>query len=208
MNHWYLAIPWMNTVEKPLVCSEGDLGGATESSFREGRELSTWSAEARVRATECESGEQPDDVLQTCFNIPIFSPRLLEGLDREGISGGFQRLSIRVEDARGRRYDGFHAVNILKVVPGLDMRLSVVERFGPERPDRLGDIRDLRVPVLRQDAVIGVDLIRLREFPYLVFVSSRFRTVFQSLGCTGFGFKRVRTSSESQGRSLKGEPEG
>ena len=196
---WFHAIRWANTVSNPIVCTDGQLKGATEDDLCRGTDLSTWDPTSWLRAEESSEGEEPDDVLQVCFDIPVFSARLRDALDSSAITG-IQYLPIKVFDARGIELEGFAIANLLNVLDVLDLKRSDYEVFGPDRPDRMGKIRDLRKAVIRMDAVEGCDIVRPREFPFIILASRKFRNVFTEGKFTGFKFKKVHSLATSEER--------
>lgn len=200
--NWYQAVRWAHTVKNPLVCTDGELIGATEDELCRGTNVSTWDESSWLRAEEYSDGEEPDDVLQECFDIPVFSARLRKALEAAGI-GGIQYLAIQVFDARRRPVEGFAVANLLNVRDVLDLKRSEYEVFGPDRPDRMGRIRDLRRPVLRLDAVEGLDIMRPREFPYVMLVSTKFHNVFADGGFFGLDFRKVGLCAAEAQRSRR-----
>ena len=87
--------------------------------------------------------------------------------------------------AQARRQDNRRALSML------DLTRSTYRVFGPERPDRQGQIWALRRAVLRREALDGYDLCRLAEYPLFVVVSERFRRAFESAGCTGYSYEAL-----------------
>ena len=73
----------------------------------------------------------------------------------------------------------------------LDVERSAVTYFGPERPDRAGEIKSVERPVLRGAAVEGYDILRLAEYPLALVVSDAFKHVFEGARCTGYSFEAL-----------------
>ena len=101
-------------------------------------------------------------------------------------------MEVRASD--GSPVATFYVANILNVVAALDLERSDYSVFGPERPDRQGEVRSLQRPVLRRAAVEGYDILRLAEYPVFVCVSAQFKRAFEGAGCTGYGFHALALS--------------
>jgi hypothetical protein len=181
-----------NTVRRPLVTSRHDLKGIEPWDLRRGRRLDRWDEAAWVQALGGGRGATPDDVLQhhLGLGIPICSPRLRAALDAAGIAG-IQCLPIEVRRADGSTVATFFVANILNLVAALDVERSAVTYFGPERPDRAGEIKSIERPVLRCAAVEGYDVLRLAEYPLALVVSDAFKRAFEDARCTGYSFEAL-----------------
>ena len=60
--------------------------------------------------------------------------------------------------------------------------------------NKRGKISGLRKPVLRNSTLHGLEIMRLEEFPDPVFVSEKFRDVYESNELTGYSFSDVALS--------------
>ena len=107
-----------------------------------------------------------------------------------------QYLPLAVVRRDDRHIDGFSAVNILNLVPALDLEGSTYDRFPDDYfiPERRGDLSGLRNVTLRSAALGGRDVIRLHEYPLPVYGSERFRDVFERGLFTGLSFVPVNLS--------------
>lgn len=161
---WYWAVGCDNTVTTPFVGDEGDLGDH-ESDLTACRQVENWQGNAWVRASRSERDGDPDDVLQTCFFVPIYSARLRAALEDAQITG-IQYLPIHVLKMGGIKIPGFSVANILNCVDGLDAERSEVERFPDDYflPARRGQIRSLNKVVLVGSAVDRYDILRLSGY--------------------------------------------
>lgn len=186
-DKWYNPVEFENTLRQPLVTGDADLKGVAPATLRQGRWVDTWESGAWVKARTPAHDGQPDDVLQEHLGLPIYSPRLRAALDAASITG-IQYLPIEVRRSDGSRVGVFFIANILHLVQALEVDHSLVRRFGPERPDRQGEIRSIEQAVLRRDALAGLDILRLAEYRVFVAVSDRFRRAFEAANCTGYMF--------------------
>jgi hypothetical protein len=196
MKRWFWAVSCDNTTADPFVADEAELE-YEDSALRVGRKVEAWQETACVKATAPENDGEPDDVLQTCLAVPIYSRRLRLALDEGGI-GGIQYLPIRVVRPNGELIAGFSVANILNCVDALDLRLSAVSRYPADYflPARRGLIRSVNAPVLVRSAVAAYDIIRLSVFTPSVYVSERFERIFRDGDFTGYSFQEVPTGTE------------
>ena len=116
-----------NTVADPFVANAAELE-CDDAELRTGRTAVGWPPTPFVKATVPANDGDPDDVLQSCLSVPIYSPRLRSSLEEVGI-GGVQYLPIRVIRPSGQLIAGFSVANVLNCVDALDLRLSVVSRY-------------------------------------------------------------------------------
>ena len=84
----------------------------------------------------------------------------------EGLEGAAYKRALFLELVAT-----FFVANVLNLVAALDVERSAVTYFGPERPDRAGEIKSIERPVLRRAAVEGYDVLRLAEYPLALAVS-------------------------------------
>lgn len=187
---WYWALKWANTVANPLVATDADLMGVDDWALRSGTTVETWSDRAWFMSANEEDDGTPDDVLQECLDLPVYSERLRRALKDAGVSG-IQYLPVRVLRSDRSEIAGYAIANVLARVSVLDLKESTYEVFGDDRPDRAGELRDLRKAVLKRALLFGHDIVRLREYEMPLFVSERFRRVFRQFGFTGYDFKEV-----------------
>lgn len=191
---WFWTISCDNTVDDSLVVDSADLGISPEEiSF--GKEINDWSELARMSATKQENDGVPDDALQNHLGLPVYSPRLRATLEA-GEVRGIQYLPIRLFRPNGQEISGFSIANIVERREALDRSQSDYDVFPDDYflPDRRGNVRGIRRAVLRERALAGCDIARLAEFPASIYVSERFKTNFETAGCTGYTFREVVTT--------------
>jgi hypothetical protein len=92
--------------------------------------------------------------------------------------------------------DGFSIANVLNCADALDRRLSNFDVFPDDYflPQRRGQIRAIKKPVLMRGALIAFHIIRLAQYKAPIYVSERFVRAFEFIDCTGFSFHEVETS--------------
>jgi hypothetical protein len=194
MTRWYWAISCDNTVDNPLVVDAADLG-IDPQNLAVGHSLESWSELARLRTTKPENDGMPDDVLQNHLGLPVYSSRLRAALAGAEIRG-IQYLPVRLFRPNGQEVAGFSIANITERREALDRSSSDYDVFPDDYflSDRRGKVRGIRRVVLRAKALAGCDSARLDEFPSSVYVSERFKNVFEAGRYTGYSFREVLTS--------------
>ena len=194
MKKWFWVVGCDNTTASPFVADEGDLG-AYEEALNIGSEVQSWPGTAWVKAATVQQDGDPDDALQTCVPVPIFSSRLRAALEEGGITG-VQYLPIRVIRPNGQLILGFSIANVLNCVDGLDLSRSAVERFPNDYflPARRGAIRSINRPVLAGPAIDHYDIVRLSLYKAPLYVSERFVQIFEDGRFTGYSFQEITTS--------------
>lgn len=193
---WYWPVDCDNTVSTPLVAETYDLLGIEDWELRRAQRIENWNNEAWLQARNRRNDGDPDDVLQSALDLPIYSSRLQEALSLAGVTG-IQYLPVRVLRPSGEPIAGYAIANILNVVPALNARSSIVQYYGNDRPHRKGDVRSIRQVVLIAKNLVGYDVIRLAEYNVRIYVSERFKRAFEDAGCTGYSFHEVRTGEGS-----------
>jgi hypothetical protein len=142
---WFTPIDFDNDVSDPLVVRGEGLGGFAEEDFRAGWPVTGWDGSATFRSRLRKEDGDPDDILQTDVNLPIYSARLRAALCSAGVDG-IQYLPVRVYRSDGTPVPDFAIVNVTVRVPALDLSRSDYVVFGDERPDRRGEIKALSRP--------------------------------------------------------------
>lgn len=191
MTRWYWAISCDNTVADPLIVDRVDLG-IDPDHLVTGKLVRNWSELARLQATRPENDGVPDDVLQNVAALPVYSSRLRRALEAADIQG-VQYLPVRVYQSDGREIKGFSIANIIGRRMALDLSSSDYDVFPDDYfvAERRGNIRGMRRAVLCSEALNGCDAARLAEYPPSVYVSERFKNVFETCRCTGYSFREV-----------------
>ena len=147
---------------------------------------------ASIKSTsEAEDGP-PDDGLANDNSLLVFSSRMRHALNAGEIAG-IQYLPIRVLKSDNSNYEGYTIANILNFPATLDRDSSDNSVFSEEdsEPEDIGRISSLRKAVLKQEALRGFHIIRLRDFPEAVYVSQLFVDIFKENALTGYSFSPV-----------------
>ena len=187
---WYWTLQSDNLVANPFVADSEFLNGCDEWTFLQGKKLSDWDTNAWFQAESPENDGDPDDVLQNAAGIPVYSSRLRKTLQTATI-GGIQYLPVNVLRQERLSIKGYTIANILNRVSALDLDRSDYDLFGEDMPSKRGQIAGLRLPVLRANALRDYHVIRLTEFPFYIFVSDYFRTLFEKHSFTGYSFRPI-----------------
>ena len=187
MNQWYSTVECDNTVPDPFVADRVEPEDFDDIPFFSGQPVTNWTCSLTLQASSAELDGDPDDVLQHALGIPVFSKRLQTALVEEGFHD-LQFLPIQVLRPDMSQIDGFAIANILRLVPCLDWEKSQYER---DRR-RKGECSSISKLVLVRSAVEGLDLFRMKEFDVMLFVSRRFKELFERKHFTGYSFHPVR----------------
>jgi hypothetical protein len=191
---WYEPIECSNAVKNPFVANESNLEqeGYDEWDFRVGKLINKWENTVWIRATDNAHDGDPDDVLQHLLCLPIYSVRLRHALEEGGVRG-IQYLPLKVYRPNDEEIKGFALINILNMVPGLDMEKSDYDVYPEDYflSERRGHVRNIRRTVLKDDIVRGYDIIRLKEFKVAIYVSERFKEIFEKHRFTGYDFHQT-----------------
>jgi hypothetical protein len=191
---WYHPIPCDNTVKNPLVCDYSNLedNGYDKWSFLTGEQSKSWNQEYFLQAKKKKNDGKPDDVLQNYLMLPIYSERLIQELVKENIQG-IQYLPIHVLRPNNESLTGFAIANLLNFFDALDHNLSNYTRFSDDfpNPNVRGQIAGITKFVLKKDKLLGIDMFRLKEYEQSIFVSEKFKDLFERNKFTGYSFEEV-----------------
>jgi len=195
MTKWYWVIQNSSVLDDPFVGDTGFLGEFDDADLHCRGEVLSWANAAWVASSTADNDGQPDDALQNCFGLPVFSIRLQKALSENGILG-IQWLPIRVRQSNQLAVDGYAIANILACVSALDVKRSKLSRFKEDWivPERRGQISAIQKAVLIRRVVNEFDIVRLCEFPPAMYVSEKFRRTFIKGGFTGLDFVEVALS--------------
>jgi hypothetical protein len=168
------------------VAAEGDLEGLEDFAFLSCSKVERWEGTAWTRASPATDGE-PDDGLQTCFPIPIFSARLRTAVEELGLAE-FEHLPVKVIRSDGSEVPGWRIANALTCVDALDLALSEYSRFPDDYfiESLRGQIRDIRRTVLKGGLIRGRNVVRLSGYKPPLYVSEPFVRIFQKGRFTGY----------------------
>jgi len=191
---WYWLIQCDNTVDDPFVADTAD-ASIDASALSSGKPIESWSEVAWLKAAKPEDDGDPDDALQNHLGLPIFSPVLHEELMRADVRG-FQYLPVRIIRPDGRVLGTFSIANIVECREALNMSRSNYDVFPDDYflPERRGRVRGILSATLIADALRDCDVVRLKEFPFSIYVSQRFKDTFELGEFTGLSFVKVGLS--------------
>jgi hypothetical protein len=192
---WYWLVTNDNTVKNPFVSDTGDLEGFEKWIFADCKAFKDWSEKAWVGANKPGNDGDPDDSLQNHFGLLIFSAQLRIALEEAGI-GGIQYLPIQVLRPTGSRIEGYCIINILNCVKAFDLGKTIHSRYPMDYflPERRGELSSVRQVTLRSNQLKGHDIIRPEEYKVKVYVSGRFKEVFENNRFSGLSFHDVNIS--------------
>lgn len=193
---WFWVVSCDNTVKNPYIGNLKDLFyyQGKEYMFTKGKHIHNWDMRSYLGVKTYQDDGNPDDVLQSNIFAPIYSNRLQVALSKE--VKGIQYLPIVVKHYDNREIKGFAIANILNMVKALDLNQSDYDI----RPndyfisEKRGEIAALRKPVLIGRRILKFNIIRLYEYSGYVFVSEKFKNIFESNGFTGYSFHETKLS--------------
>jgi hypothetical protein len=190
---WYKLILHDTTVANPYVADTGNLEGVAEDDLWSGISIANWKETAWVQAsTQADDGD-PDDALQTFLRPPVYSTRLRNALRNAHIEG-IQYLPLQVLRPDGSKILGYSIVNVLNIVTGaIDLERSDFDVYPMDYflSERVGKVRAIRNPVLFEKKLFGKDIVRLGEYTSSLFVSEKFKIIFEAGGFTGHSFLEI-----------------
>lgn len=194
---WFQPIECDKTVKNPLVCDTDNLNdyGFDEHSFIKGKEIDNWNDSIFLRSSKKKYDGTPDDVVQNGSMIPVFSERLVDELNKEGICG-VQYLPIRIFNSKNESYNGFYIANFINFIEAFNYEKSIFNRFSEDfpNPNVRGEIAGVMKFVLDKDRLEGLDVIRLKEYKRRFFVSEKFKMIFDKNKFSGYSFREVELS--------------
>jgi hypothetical protein len=191
---WYDVTECDNTVDDPLVTDTDELHGINEDDLSDGRIITNWDPKSWIQATKAEWDGVPDDALQSHLWPPIYSYRLRNAIEAASIKG-IQWLPINVLHRDGSSAGLFFVANILNMRPALDEERSDLTRYEEDYfiETRRGKVSGIWKPVLKKSELAQVDIIRLQQFTVAIFVSQKFKELFEQGRFTGWSFTEVET---------------
>lgn len=191
---WYQPIECDNTVKNPLVCDFDNLElyEYDGNSFKTGVRIDGWSDNIFLQAKKKKNDGNPDDALQNHLMLPIYSPNLIKKLNEASIEG-LQLLPIKILKSNNECLDRFCIANILNYIEAFDEDKSDLNRFSQDfpNPNVRGKIAGVKKFVLKNEMLLGYDIIRLKEYKQRFFVSEKFKHTFEQNNFTGYSFKEV-----------------
>lgn len=191
---WYQPIECDKTVKNPLVCDFDNLEqyGYNENNFKEGIYVNSWNENIFFQARKKRNDGKPDDVLQNHLMLPIYSLNLVNALNKNGVEG-IQYLPIKIINYNTECINEFFIANILNYIEAFDTEKSDFNCFSQDFPNLnvRGKIAGVKKFVLKKEKIIGVNIIRLKEYKQRFFVSENFKEAFEKNKFTGYSFKEV-----------------
>jgi hypothetical protein len=193
---WYWALRPDGEPDPP--CFVGDRGSlfSQDTSFLwSGCKVADWTTQT-IQSTRKSNDGPPWDVLASHLSAPVFSARLQQALGKAGVDD-VQFLPISVLRSTGESLPGFAVANVFAATGALDLEKSVYQRFPADfpAPQRAGQIRSLEKPVLVREGLERRNIVRLEEYPALLYASEHFKRVFEQGGFTGYQFIEVPVTS-------------
>jgi hypothetical protein len=197
-EQWYLLMTWSEGRRKNHFFGEkGELCGHRSQELERGTPVDRWDGDtACLKSESAEFDGEPDDLLANVFHLEtVFSERLRFALDAQKIGRtDIQHLPVRVFRSTGEDIKGYTIGNVIARIAALDYEASEMLELHQEEIDPLTGrlrVRSLWHEALRRDKLGGHDVIRLLEFSPPIFVSDRFKQVYEENRCTGATFKKV-----------------
>lgn len=166
-----------------------DLEGHSDTDLELGKPIDRWEGIGWFAASTVELEGPLEDVLKTANLLPVVSARLKSTLEANRI-GGVQYLPVTIYDSADHVLATYYLANTLSVIDALDEKRSTLRRRTYRKRD--GTVLDyiawVSRTVFRASAVQGHDIIRLSNYSGPIYVSNKFREVFEQNGFTGISF--------------------
>jgi hypothetical protein len=190
---WFYVIP--KDAKKIMFCEEDNLKelGLDEYTFMTGAPIDITGKKIIYRVNKKEQDGIAEDCLACMGLLPLFSGRLIEALEKEGI-GGFQYIPVEVYNYSGELIPGYCMANITITRDALDIERSKILRFPETWSDesQRGKLWGVIKYVLKKEELVGIDVCRLSSDHKFV-ASERFKKVFTKNKFTGYEFVEVET---------------
>lgn len=194
MSEFFRLIRRDNLVDNSFVADAWDLKCHERNDFCCGQEIPNWPNEISFQASKRDMEGDLDDFVVNDAMVPLVTKRLLDLINALK-APAFQALPADAIWCSGRRERVF-ILNFTKLIPGLDMRNTRIERYPNDypNPQKRGKIWVIMTPVLLRRAVLGWDLFRCEGYPDELFASNGFRDRFNRAAMTGVAFDPVNLS--------------
>jgi hypothetical protein len=184
--------------EGKIFCDEGDMFGFcsndcadpdVRSIFENGEEIKDWDDRITLYYDEVK-GAEPEDYLDNIYVWPIFSKKMRKICEDLGVKG-VQFLPINIKERKTmKEVPGYYVLNICNLIKALDLERSRY-RYSVTDPSI---IMGLTHPVLKEDKIKGLDILRLQEYEESIFISERLKKAMEEAGITGCDFAEVKLS--------------
>lgn len=187
---WYWLIENDSILKNPYVSGIGNLPDLHIDDF--GKIVRT-EDQFWIRSESSKYDGDPDDLLQTHLSGYLaISKRFRDALESLSVSG-IQYLPLRVFDHSRRQVGLFFIANLLKLVPALDKKKSDYDLLPADYfiPEMRGLISGIRKACLKKEYLNDLDIFRLADYPFMIFVSGRVKDIFIKNNFTGASFSKV-----------------
>jgi hypothetical protein len=176
-----------------MFCEEDNLKelGLDEDTFMTGAPIDIAGKKIIYRVNKKEQDGVADDCLACMGLLPLFSGRLIEALEREGING-FQYIPVEVYNCSNELIPGYCMANITITRNALDIEKSTIDWFPDDWivESQRGKLWAVLKYVLKKEELVGIYVCRLSS-NYKFIASERFKKVFTRNKFTGYEFKEV-----------------
>jgi len=175
------------------------LEGHSRWDFEAGHPIEKWESKGFFAASRPDMEGPLTDVLATSNMLPVFSERLKECCEAAGFTG-LQYLPVGVYksdyETNPQRLATYFLINILNNVVALDEEKSEFTRESLKKRDGtlLNWISYIKRPILKSKALSGLDIIRLLQPSGTIYISPKFKALFEQGRFTGIGFVPVELS--------------
>jgi hypothetical protein len=174
-----------------------DLESHKDIDFQIGQPVLDWKGIGWFAASEQEMEGPLEDVLRTSNLLPVFSERLKIALEDNHVMG-MQFLPVKVYNSARRVLASYFLVNILNAIHALNEPQSIVKRTSVKLKD--GTVKEwiswISKPVFYRSRLAGHDIVNLPGYFNAIYVSSRFKDLFNAGSFTGIGFLPIGLSDD------------
>ncbi len=184
-SHYY-DVSWYGAHARSMFGQEADLCGIEPRWVDGGKPITNWNPGISFLVR----GKHAQDFLHNVVSWPIVSDRL-KGLIEEAGLTGVTFHPIQTSHVSGKDIGRYWYMNVLGIDGALNLDRSTY--FMGDAGGLLSEpvLTMLVKPVLLRSGIGGRDAFRVSEFSPPVFVSSRFRDVYECNGCSGAVFREV-----------------
>jgi hypothetical protein len=160
-----------------------------EFAVQQGKYIDSW--DENICMNSCQDGK-PDDLLATGAYFLLFSDKVIELFNKNGITG-FQYLPIKIYKMNVSRLEGYNYVaNIYNQVECLDLEKSKYDFYDDIRPDLKGKIKHISKFVLVSSKIpTDLDIFRLKEQEVDIIASERLASLYIKNKFTNLAFNEV-----------------
>ena len=186
---WYEVESRQGEERDTFEADESTLPESLEIALQRGIPLAEWDSSHRFYSSSVDFDGPLEDVIKTASLIPVFSKKLVDALQGEGVEG-FQFLPVSVEDSTGRGMGDYFVANILRCEQILDIEKSEIKRTRITQRD--GSVKEWIAFVSKgfvdSSKVQGCDVARMKDYSGVWYCSEKFKRVIDEGGFTGVLF--------------------